>query len=237
MCVRVLCCVQESPFFSHRLACRAATVLLLATTTTTETKHYLGKTPVQRITSTLDDQVAASFLKTEAIDILKVDVQGAELLVLQGGSALLAQATFVQLEASIVEFNAGGVCFYELETFLRRHGYFLYDLGDMLYSAPGFKTRGAGQFDVTFVRPTSPRLPEFLQVATFCGQHRQSTSTTTTTWENTLAVMMPIDDRSTDGPQGLSWITWGCGFLAGLGASALFSRVTGRRTKTRASIR
>jgi len=40
--------------------------------------------------------------------------QGAEHLVLVGSTRVLTEATFVQLEASMVEYNEGGSCFWEV---------------------------------------------------------------------------------------------------------------------------
>ena len=80
---------------------------------------YDGDKPVSLRTQTLDDLVASSHLKDMTIDILKVDVQGAELEVLWGGLKTLQQATFVQIEASFVELNEGGACYWEVEELLR----------------------------------------------------------------------------------------------------------------------
>jgi FkbM family methyltransferase len=41
-------------------------------------------------------------------DVVKIDTQGAELDVLRGGRALIAQADFVLIEVSLVNYNAGG---------------------------------------------------------------------------------------------------------------------------------
>jgi hypothetical protein len=124
------------------------------------------------LTDTLDDIVASSSIAGKHIDIVKADVQGAELLVFSGGTKVLEQATFVQLEGSTVEYNEGGSCFYEVDAFLRSHGFFLYDIADLQYNGRLFRTPGLGQFDILYVKPTSPRLPKELQKAKFCGQGR-----------------------------------------------------------------
>ena len=41
-------------------------------------------------------------------DLVKIDTQGSELDVLRGGRAVLAQADYILVEVSLVEFNAGG---------------------------------------------------------------------------------------------------------------------------------
>jgi hypothetical protein len=109
-------------------------------------KHYVNDKPVKRITSTLDTMVENSHLKNERIDVIKVDVQGAELVVFKGAKRALSQATFVYFEGSTVEYNEGGSCLYEVDAFLRSQGFFLYDYNAKEYN-DAFKTRGMGQFD------------------------------------------------------------------------------------------
>ena len=128
--------------------------------------------PTERITETLENLVASSFLADKWIDIVKADVQGAELLVFTGDTDALQQATFVQLEGSTVEYNEGSSCFFEVDGLLRTHGFFLYDVADLQRNEALFKTSGLGQFDMLYVKPTSPRLPIRLQKTKFCGQRR-----------------------------------------------------------------
>ena len=76
-------------------------------------------------------------------------------------------------ETGPIEYNEGGACFYELDEFLRGHGFYLYDFGDVHRSLNLMKSQGAGQFDVLYVKPSSPRLPQELRSAKFCGQGRE----------------------------------------------------------------
>jgi hypothetical protein len=92
--------------------------------------------------------VENSHLKNERIDVIKVDVQGAELEVFKGARKALSQATFVYFEASVVEYNEGGACLYEVDAFLRSQGFFLYDYAAMDYNE-AFRTKGMGQLDGT----------------------------------------------------------------------------------------
>jgi FkbM family methyltransferase len=109
-------------------------------------KHYVNDIPVKRITSTLDTMVENSHLKNERIDVIKVDAQGAELVVFKGAIRTLSQATFVYFEGSVVEYNEGGACLYEIDAFLRSQGFFLYDY-DAMDRNDAFFTRGLGQLD------------------------------------------------------------------------------------------
>jgi hypothetical protein len=141
-------------------------------------KHYKNAKSVTRITSTVDTMVENSHLKNERIDVIKADVQGAELEVFKGARKALAQATFVYFEGSTVEYNEGGACLYEVDAFLRSQGFFLYDYGEMSYNN-AFRTKGLGQFDgrskccfpTPVGRPTCSYLhhthPSFLQSCTY----------------------------------------------------------------------
>ena len=94
---------------------------------------------------------------------------------LLGAVELLQEASFVQFEGSVVEYNRGGSCLFEIDDFLRRNGYFIYDFGDQIMNnARLFKTLGTGQFDVLYIRPASEHLPEYLKKAKpdFCGADR-----------------------------------------------------------------
>lgn len=56
-------------------------------------------------------------------DFLTVDVQGAELIVLQGATNVLANAKCVITEVSTVPYYEGGVLFPELNSFMIAHGF------------------------------------------------------------------------------------------------------------------
>lgn len=132
--------------------------------------HYTGVKPDVRTTSKLDTVVK----HMEHIDYLKLDVQGAELMVLSGATEVLAKTTFVQLEASVVEYNHGGVCWHEIDNFLRRHGFHLYDLGDITRNPDAFHSKGTGQLDILYIKPSSDFLPTWLvdNDVAFCGSSR-----------------------------------------------------------------
>jgi FkbM family methyltransferase len=133
-------------------------------------QHFANVEPQTRTTSKLDTLVS----HMQHVDYLKLDVQGAELMVLSGASETLKRATCVQLEVSIIEYNKGGACWYEIDELLRRHGYHLYDMGDMNRHEVAFHTKGVGQLDVLYVRPASDFMPQWLveNKVQFCGSER-----------------------------------------------------------------
>lgn len=75
-----------------------------------------------------------------AVDVLVVDVQGAELLVLKGATQTLGQVKAVVSEVSTQALYEGGVLFDELRAFLHSHGFEPMSVprrhGDMLFVHP-----------------------------------------------------------------------------------------------------
>ncbi|MBB2899674.1 FkbM family methyltransferase [Kineococcus radiotolerans] len=75
-----------------------------------------GTVPVQ--TTRLDDVE-----ELRAMDFLKIDVQGAELMVFQGGHQVLAEAVAVQTEVSFVPLYEGQPTFGDIDQELRAQGF------------------------------------------------------------------------------------------------------------------
>jgi FkbM family methyltransferase len=63
----------------------------------------------------------------ERIDYLKIDVQGAEAMIIAGGAARLAETMLIQTEVRFVPLYAGEPCFAGLDTELRRQGFLFHD--------------------------------------------------------------------------------------------------------------
>jgi hypothetical protein len=62
------------------------------------------------------------------VDVLKLDIQGAELGALLGAQETLSYATVVTLEQSVVDYNEGGACYFEVDALLRHYGFHLHDM-------------------------------------------------------------------------------------------------------------
>jgi FkbM family methyltransferase len=79
-------------------------------------------------TTTLD-RLAAD-CRLDRIDILKLDVQGAELLALKGAEALLSERRIraIYCEVLFAPIYEGQCQFHEIAELVERHGYWLYDL-------------------------------------------------------------------------------------------------------------
>lgn len=159
------------------------------------TAFFTDVKPVNKTALTLDTIVKEeenTFLRKESgstvFDFIKVDVQGAELMVLKGGLKTLRAATFVQFEGSTIEYNSGGSCFHEIDEFLRSHGFYYYDHGSDLRHPGLFKTHGLGQWDILYVNPDSENLPSELKKLgpNYCGSSSEKKKKSTEAYSEPL---------------------------------------------------
>lgn len=106
-------------------------------------------------TRTLDD-VADEHLEPVDDIFLKIDVQGAELQVLQGADKLLERAGLVQLETAMLQYNEGAPLLPEVVSFMAARGFFPTEVSG--FSRP---RNHLVQIDLLFARPGSVLRPEF----------------------------------------------------------------------------
>jgi FkbM family methyltransferase len=85
-------------------------------------------------------------------DFFKLDVQGAELLALQGAVRTMETVQTLTVEMSIMNFNHGGVLFFALLDCLKKLGFELFDVFSLMRG----KGSMAVQLDGLFVRNSSP---------------------------------------------------------------------------------
>jgi len=110
-------------------------------------------TPSKRRMRTLDNLLVEHGVKGP-YDLLKIDTQGAEILVLKGAKRTLSQTELVVLELSVIEFNEGAPLVAEVISFLASHGFSPYDITELHYLPDG----QLFQFDMMFVRTESELL-------------------------------------------------------------------------------
>ena len=111
------------------------------------------RTTTTTTTRTLDE-VAADFLRTVPAPFLKIDVQGAELNVLAGGTKVLEKASLVQLEVAMLPYNQGAPLMPDVVAWMAQRGWLPTEIS-------GF-SRPSGplvQVDLLFARADSPLRP------------------------------------------------------------------------------
>lgn len=95
-------------------------------------------------TARLDDLVSPKIYAQ--IDLLKLDVQGAEHLVLRGAESTLRRTSMVWTEVSFVPLYEGSVLFHEIHQQLRGNGFALAELEPGFRSAAGELLQGNALF-------------------------------------------------------------------------------------------
>lgn len=89
----------------------------------------------------------------ESPDLIKIDVQGAELKVFGGGPAVLERAQVVIMEVSLVPEYRGGPMFAEVIEFMDRRGLRVYDICTIWRNN---RSRSMNEADVIFARAECP---------------------------------------------------------------------------------
>lgn len=95
----------------------------------------------------LDDIVTARNLKGPYL--LKADVQGAELDVLEGFSSYLYATEVISLEVSLFKFMKGAPDFYNVITYMKQKGFVAYDI-ELAWNRP--LDNALGQLNMIFVK-------------------------------------------------------------------------------------
>ena len=78
------------------------------------------------------DRWAAS-AGVEQIDVMKLDTQGSELGILQGGRRMLAEVRMLEVEVEFNEIYSGQPLFGDIDRFLRDRGFVLWRLGNLVH--------------------------------------------------------------------------------------------------------
>jgi len=70
----------------------------------------------------------------EGFDLIKMDVQGAELDVIRGGLPVVRNSRYLLLELQTHNYNLGAPHFEEVVAFLLGEGFAVVDIVDLMYS-------------------------------------------------------------------------------------------------------
>ena len=87
--------------------------------------EVLGREPIDTVR--LDDVP-----ETAELDLLKIDIQGAELMVFENAPARLDRALVVQTEIEFVPMYRGQPLFSDVDILMRRHGFLLHRFDDII---------------------------------------------------------------------------------------------------------
>ena len=98
---------------------------------------------VETPTDTLDNQ---KYFPDEVIDLVKLDVQGAELDILNGGSKTIKRSKYVLAEVSLVEYNQGSPLMDQVVNKLKEYEFVIEDIIEY----QKFSTNQIFQLDVLF---------------------------------------------------------------------------------------
>jgi FkbM family methyltransferase len=97
-----------------------------------DTQDQTRITVMERSLERLDDVLVEKGIKE--VDFLKMDIQGAEFLALQGAIKTLEKVTYLTLEVSIHQYNPGAAQFTDIDLFLQKCGFRLYDIIDLRHA-------------------------------------------------------------------------------------------------------
>jgi len=121
-----------------------------------ETKYWVNPPDAIKSIATIEVPVTAidDFCKQESvneIEILKMDIQGGELMALEGATGKLSQGAILLIytEVPFVPIYTGQALFYEIYDFLSRYGYTLFGMYNVHCSEGGRVKWG----DAVFVSP------------------------------------------------------------------------------------
>lgn len=91
-----------------------------------QTEFYEGSTGITLPVTTLDSL-------GQQFDFIKMDVQGAELDIIKGGLDTIQNATILQLEVEMLDYNEGAPRASEIISYLYNLGFDLFDVGSFYY--------------------------------------------------------------------------------------------------------
>jgi len=106
-----------------------------------------GAPQIRLRTQTLSEAVGGTQFARP--DLIKVDVQGAEIKVLEGGQDVLAAAEVVMLEVSLIEEYSGGPLFADVIAYMAQRGLVVHDICTIFRNRV---SQSMNEADVIFVR-------------------------------------------------------------------------------------
>lgn len=115
-----------------------------------EQTQFFSNPQVRRLPMTTLDLLLAN-LHLPNIDFIKIDTQGSELDIIKGGTKTLAQAHFVLLETSVLQYNLGAPSTEAVIAKMSTLGFQIFDITEIHYLPTG----ETAQIDILFVKQNS----------------------------------------------------------------------------------
>ena len=105
--------------------------------------------------STLENELSSLNI-TSSNNIIKLDVQGSEIEIIEGLGKNISNFEIIILETSVKEYNKGAPLFIDVINFMDKKNYSLYDICDL--KRLGFERSFLIQLDAVFIKKNSPLL-------------------------------------------------------------------------------
>ena len=102
---------------------------------------------VQVPTATLDSR---NYFNGEPIDLIKMDVQGAELDILKGGEKTVKNAKHLLIETSLIQYNQGAPLIGDIVDQMKQYGFYMEDIIEY-HSFPHLYGGAIFQLDILFI--------------------------------------------------------------------------------------
>ena len=95
---------------------------------------YKEKSNVPFDKTSVKTQLLDTVVGDEKYDLIKLDVQGAELEVIKGGMMTILNAKWLQVEVPMFEYNTGAPSMYNLLGNLKAIGFYPFDIAQILFN-------------------------------------------------------------------------------------------------------
>jgi len=128
------------------------------------THHFKNCKPQKKITTTLD-----TIFVDKVFDMVKLDVQGAEIPILKGGENIIKNTEIIILEMPFAgEWNKGVLNFKEHINYMDKIGFTVFDIIDLHRIQEGNSV--VFQIDIVFVNKTSSLINKFQDIINSQGK-------------------------------------------------------------------
>ena len=111
-----------------------------------ENTEWYADGKFEKVEVELDTLDNRSYFADEVIDLVKIDVQGAELDILEGGRKTITRSKYVLVETSLVVYNHGAPLVDAIVPKMKEYGFYIEDILDYLK----FSKNQISQMDILF---------------------------------------------------------------------------------------